>query len=210
MATELELKFSLVDDVPSAEELQTLFGQADYDLISKGTQKHFDIYFDDDKNSLRHAGIALRKRRTGGKVLATLKANVNVSGELHEREEVEELMLGSNWPDIIYKRLETVTDPWSLTEKLELANIRTRYVVKRNGSELAILSFDVVTANYPGTFDTATFEEVEVEALGRAGEKELRALADVLERLIKLTPNSVTKLERAGALLTLSQSFQSE
>jgi inorganic triphosphatase YgiF len=208
MATELELKFSLVDDVPSPDELQTVFKQAGYELVSRGTQKHFDVYFDDDNHSLRNAGIALRKRRNSGKVLATLKANANVSGGLHEREEVEEMMLGSNWPEVIYKRLETVTDPWGLTERLELANIRTRYIIKYKGNDLAILSFDAVTANNPGVFDTVTFEEVEIEAVGNASETELRAIADVLEKLIKLTPNSVNKTERAEALLSLSRSFQ--
>lgn len=208
MPTELELKFSLIDDVPSPEELQAVFAQAGYELVSRGTQKHFDIYFDDAKDSLRKAGVALRKRRASGKILATLKANATVSGGLHEREELEEPMLGSNWPDAIYTRLETITDPWSLTERLELANIRTRYLVKRKGSELAILSFDAVTANYPGVFDTATFEEVEIEAIGNTSEKELRSIADVLDRLIKLTPNSVNKLERAEALLALSRSFR--
>jgi inorganic triphosphatase YgiF len=208
MPTELELKYSLIDDVPASEELQIIFEQAGYELVPRGTQKHFDVYFDDHKNSLRNAGIALRKRRAGGKVLATLKANANVSGGLHEREELEEPMLGSNWPDTIYKHLETVTDPWSLVERLELANIRTRYTVKRKGSELAVLSFDAVTANYPGVFDAVTFEEVEIEAIDHATEKDLRAIADVVEKLIKLTPNSVNKLERAEALLSLSRSFQ--
>jgi inorganic triphosphatase YgiF len=208
MPTELELKFSLIDDVPTAEELQIIFKQAGYELISRGTQKHFDIYFDNAKNSLRKAGIALRKRRASGKVLATLKAKANVSGGLHEREEIEKEMFGSSWPDEIFERVGAVTDPFYMTEKLELTNIRTRYLVKRKGQELAILSFDVVTANYPGVFDTTTFEEVEIEAIGNVNEQALRSIADVLDRLIKLTPNSVNKLERAEALLTLSRSFK--
>jgi inorganic triphosphatase YgiF len=208
MPTELELKFSLIDDVPTAEELQIIFKQAGYELISRGTQKHFDIYFDNTKNSLRKAGIALRKRRASGKVLATLKAKANVSGGLHEREEIEKEMFGSSWPDEIFERVGAVTDPFYMTEKLELTNIRTRYLVKRKGQELAILSFDVVTANYPGVFDTTTFEEVEIEAIGNVNEQALRSIADVLDRLIKLTPNSVNKLERAEALLTLSRSFK--
>jgi inorganic triphosphatase YgiF len=199
-----------VDDVPDTEDLQAGFKQAGYELLSRGTQKHFDVYFDDAKESLRKAGIALRKRRVGGKAFATLKAKAKVSGELHEREELEELMLGSAWPDEIFKQIQTVTDPWALKERLELSNIRTRYIVKRKGNDLAILSFDAVTANYPGVFDTTSFEEVEIEAVGNTGEKELRELAEVLTPLVKLTPNSVTKLERAEALLNLSRSFQSE
>lgn len=208
MPTERELKFSLIDDVPSNEELQAVFKQAGFELVSQGTQKHFDVYFDDAKESLKQAGMALRKRRAGGKVLATLKANAAVSNDLHEREEIEEVMFGSSWPDDIFKRVETRTDPWSLVERLELATIRTRYLVKRKGTDLAILFFDAVTANYPGDFDTVSFEEVEVEAVGTLGEAELRRVADTLDRLIKLTPNSINKLERAEALLNLSRSFK--
>jgi inorganic triphosphatase YgiF len=210
MSTERELKFSLIDDVPNVAELQVIFKQAGYELVSQGTQKHFDVYFDDTKDSLKKAGMALRKRRAGSQALATLKAHANVSGGLHEREELEELMLGSHWPDEIFKRVQGITDPFHVTEKLELANIRTRYLVKRKGNEVAILSFDAVTANYPGVFDTTSFEEVEIEAIGATSEKELRDIADALDRLIKLTPNSVNKLERAEALLSLSRSFQSD
>jgi inorganic triphosphatase YgiF len=210
MPTELELKFSLVDDVPSAEELQMVFKQAGFELVSQGTQKHFDVYFDDAKDSLQNAGMALRKRRVANKAFATLKAHANVSGELHEREEIEELMFGSSWPDEIFKRVRSVTDPFHVAERLELSNLRTRYLVKRKGIDAAILSFDAVTANYPGVFDTVSFEEVEVEAIGGASAKDLRGIADVLDSLIKLTPNSVNKLERAEALLSLSRSFQSE
>jgi inorganic triphosphatase YgiF len=206
--TERELKFSLIDDVPSQEELRVVFKQAGFELVSQGTQKHFDVYFDDAEGSLRRAGIALRKRRAGGKALATLKANAKVSGELHEREELEELMLGNAWPDEIFKRVQEVIDPWNVKERLELDTKRSRYLVRRKGHDLAILSFDAVTANYPKVSDNASFEEVEIEALNDSSEQTLREIAEVLEQLIKLTPNSVNKLERAEALLSLSRSFQ--
>ncbi len=210
MPIERELKFSLIDDIPSADELQAVFKQKGYELISQGTQKHFDIYFDDMKESLRKAGMALRKRRMGGRVLATFKAHAKVSNDLHEREEIEQEMVANHWPDEIFQRVQKVTDPFYVIEKLELSTVRTRYLVKRKNQDLAILSFDAVAANYPGIFDTVSFEEVEIEAVGTTSAKELREIADALDRLIKLTPNSVNKLERAEALLNLSRSFQSE
>ncbi len=210
MPLERELKFSLIDDVPSPEELQAIFKQPGCELLPQGTQKHFDVYFDDTKESLRKAGMALRKRRMGGKVLATFKAHAKVSNELHEREEIEQEMVANHWPDEIFQRVQKVTDPFYVIEKLELSTVRTRYLVKRKNQDLAILSFDAVAANYPGIFDTVSFEEVEIEAVGTTSAKELREIADALDRLIKLTPNSVNKLERAEALLNLSRSFQSE
>lgn len=210
MPLERELKFSLIDDIPNLEELQAVFKQGGYELVAQETQKHFDIYFDDASESLRKAGMALRKRRANNRAMATLKANANVTGQLHEREEIEELMLGSNWPEEVFKGVEKVTDPWNVIERLELATIRTRYLVKHTGRDVAIIAFDTVTANYPGTFDTASFEEVEIEAIDPTSEKTLHDLAHVLDQLIKLTPNSVNKLERAEALLNLSRSFHSE
>ncbi|MGL4611986.1 MAG: CYTH domain-containing protein [Trueperaceae bacterium] len=207
MPLERELKFSLSDDIPQPEELKTALKP--YTLLARGLQKQFDIYFDDAKGSLRAAGIALRKRRTEGQVLATLKTGGTVAGALHEREELEEAMLGAHWPEPILKRLEPITDPWSLTEKLELSTFRTCYLVKHDLQNLALLSFDAVSANYPGVFDTSFFEEVELEAVGDTNEETLTAIAAKLDGLITLTPNSVTKLERAEALLTLAQSFKS-
>jgi inorganic triphosphatase YgiF len=106
MPLEQELKFSLIDDIPRPDELQTIFKQAGLEIVSQGTQKHFDVYFDDPKESLRKAGIALRKRRSANKMVATLKTNATVSGELHKREETELEMLGNTWPDV-FEKLQT-------------------------------------------------------------------------------------------------------
>jgi inorganic triphosphatase YgiF len=207
--TERELKFSLIDDFPETEELKSQFEAAGLELKSQPTQKQFDTYYDDLAQTLRQAGFALRRRKVDGLSLATFKAQATINGALHQREELEEPMLGNAWPEVIFKRLETVTDPWDLQETLELSTIRKRYLIGHKQNELAILSFDQVSANYPGSKQSVDFEEIEIEALS-ASNDDLQRFADILQSLIQISPNTTNKLERAEVLLQLSSSFDDE
>jgi inorganic triphosphatase YgiF len=207
MPTERELKFSLVDDFPDVAELTACFKQGEFELVVKPTQKQFDSYYDDDQQSLRKSGLALRRRRIDGRSLATLKGNVSKEGALHQREELEEAMIGNAWPQAIFERIQAVTNPEHLKEHLELSTLRRRYLIKKGQKDLAILSLDKVSAGYPGKAQSVDFEEVEIEALGGTND-DLQAIAEALRQLISLSPNSVNKLERAEVLLQLSDSFQ--
>jgi inorganic triphosphatase YgiF len=203
---ERELKFSLIDDFPETEELQSLFEKAGLELSTQPTLKQFDTYYDDTSQSLRKAGLALRRRKVDGRSLATLKGQASIKGSLHQREEIEEPMLGNAWPQVIFERLETVTDPWGLQEKLELSTIRKRYLIRQKQSDMAILSFDQVSAQYPKSKQSVRFEEIEIEAL-EASNDNLQSFAEILQALIQISPNTTNKLERAEVLLLLSSSF---
>lgn len=209
MPIERELKFSLVDDFPEPEELSTRFKQAGFELMVKPTQKQFDSYYDDDGQHLRQAGLALRRRRVDGRSLATLKGKASQEGALHQREELEEAMLGNAWPAVIFERLKTVVNPEHLKERLELSTLRQRYLVKKNQKDLAMLSLDKVSAGYPAKAQSVDFEEVEIEALEGSND-DLQAIAETLMQLIQLSPNSINKLERAEALLQLSDAFKEQ
>ncbi len=206
MPTERELKFSLVDDFPETEELELCFQKAGFELSAQTTQKQFDSYYDDATQSLRTAHLALRKRRVDGRVLATFKGPVTKEGALHQREEIEEAMLGNAWPDVIFERIQAVVNPETLKEKLELSTIRRRYLIKQKQKDLAILSFDHVSASYPKSKQSVGFEEIEIEAI-TASNDDLQKIADTLMQLIQLSPNSTNKLERAEVLLQLSDSL---
>ena len=205
MPIERELKFSLVDDFPENEELMACFKQAGFELLIQATQKQFDSYYDDAAQSLRKAGLALRKRRIDGRIIATLKGPVNKEGALHQREEIEESMLGNAWPQVIFERIQTVVSPETLKEKLELSTIRQRFLILKQ-QDLAILSFDKVSAGYPGKKQSVNFEEIEIEAIDGSDE-DLHKISETLMQLISLSPNSTNKLERAEVLLQLSDSL---
>jgi triphosphatase len=203
---ERELKFSLVDDFPETNELAQCFKQAGFELVVKPTQKQFDTYYDDSEQHLRKADAALRRRKVDGRSLATFKGKGSKDGALHQREEIEESMLGGAWPESILERLQSITHPEHLKETLELSTIRQRYLIRQKEKDLAILSFDKVSAHYPKSKPQVDFEEIEIEAIDGSDE-DLHAIAQTLMQLLPLSPNSVNKLERAEVLLQLSQSF---
>jgi len=205
---ERELKFSLSEDhFPDRQELALVFEASSFRLEPVSSHRQRDRYFDDARRSLRRAGVALRRRTLAGRTLATLKMGGSVSGSLHTREEIELPFEGREWPEEIRRRLSPIISLPALRRQLELTTERLRYLVKGSDREVALLSFDAVTASYPGSGQSVHFNEVEVEALGEATVEELQAVAVLVEQLLPLTPNSSSKLERAEALLALGASF---
>lgn len=218
---ERELKYSLVDAPPATAEVEALGRGGPYAFVALGRAIHVDTYFDDDAGALAASGWALRTRRTlpdrnaaarpagaaRPPTLATLKAAGRVEAGLHEREEIEAPMHGGDWPPAVVARLAAFVEPWAMRPRLSLEVDRARYRVTHEGRPLATLAIDRVTARLPYGERTAHFDEVEIEALGEADDAALRGAATLLDALLRLTPSSVSKLERAAAVLALGASF---
>lgn len=211
MASEREYKFSLIDDrFPDAEEVRAALSQKGFEVQALGTRSQRDRYVDTPDGALRAQSWALRTRDTEGERLATLKAAGEVSEGLHQREELEEPMTGEAWPDPIRERLDSLEiDPSTLRPTVLVENQRTRYFVSRAGTELAEISFDEVEATRPEGETRVQFSELEIEAR-EGSEDDLRTIADALDRLLPLTPNSINKLERADTLLSLAESMSDD
>jgi inorganic triphosphatase YgiF len=206
MALELELKFSSSGQVPGSEELAAALAPLGLSIgmISKTIIK--DRYFDDPRASVTRAGLAVRRRMADGQMLATLKTRGHVTGALYHREEIEEPLPDRGWPQAIHDRISLVTDPGALKPYYVLDNERTVVPVLQQGQLLATLSFDSVTAGLQSGGSKVHFSEVEVEAAGSPEDPE--AAAELLARIgtalggiMTLRPGSLTKLERAQALL---------
>lgn len=215
MPLERELKYSLLDPyVPDLTELRSALAEASLPGASWGAaaapaEDLVDTYFDDDAGALRAAGWALRTRRSGASTVATLKAAGETDGAMHRREELELPLAadaggGVPWPDEVRARLAGVVDAADLRPRLELRSTRVRFHILKSGVEAAMLSFDSVEARVPGSERSALFDEVEVEAAGDTSDAELQSVGDAVDRLVRLTPSTVTKLERAEALLMLA------
>jgi len=211
---ERELKFSLVDPPPPPATVVALGRRGPYAFVEAGTTVHRDRYFDGGAGQLRRAGWALRQRRVlpgdGGEppaVLATLKGAGRVDGAMHEREEIEAPMAGRAWPAEVARRVATHVAPAELRPLLSLETERAAYRVTFEGRPVAALAFDRVRVRIPGGERSAHFDEVEIEALGAATEAVLRGIVDLLDGLVRLTPSSASKLERADALLALGASL---
>lgn len=208
MASERELKYSLMDDHhPSAAELRAALQPAGFEVGQPRRIDQQDRYFDDARLSLSRAGLALRRRMGDGRILATLKSAGAVDGALHEREEIEAEIEERGWPAPVRERVEAVADPAGLKPVMEIDTDRLRYAVTRGGESLAILTFDAVEARYPQSDQSVLFDELEIEAVGDTPVATLEAIAAALDGLLRLTPNANTKLDRARALLMLGAGF---
>jgi inorganic triphosphatase YgiF len=211
---ERELKFSLVDPPPPPPVVVALGRSGPYAFVEAGAGVHRDRYYDGDAGQLRRAGWALRQRRTlapddGDEptVVATLKGAGRVDGALHVREEIEAPMEGRVWPLPVARRVAEHVALRDLRPQLTLEVDRASYRVTFEGRAVASLSFDQVTVRMPGSDRSAHFDEVEIEALGDQGAGALQGIVDLLDALVRLTPSSVSKLERAAALLELGASL---
>ena len=187
-----------------------MFRTSSYTLSAEDTLQQFDRYYDDEFKTLQRRGLALRRRSVNGKVLATLKRQGEVATALHERLELELPMTGGDWPGPVIRPVSTLTDPASLRIRLELITERLNYSVARDGVALALLSFDDVSANYPQSEQSVHFTEAEIEALGDTSADALQQIADLVDGVVRLTPNPVNKVARAEALLSLGASFHDD
>lgn len=211
---ERELKYSLVDAPPPPAAVVALGRHGPYTFVEAGTTVHRDRYYDGDAGQLRRAGWALRQRRAlpGDEtepppVVATLKGAGRVDGAMHEREEFEAAMEGRGWPLPVARLVAAHVALRDLRPRLTLETDRTAYRVTFEGRLVALLAFDRVSVRIPGGERSAHFDEVEIEALGGATGPELQGVVDLLDALVRLTPSSVSKLERAAALLELGASL---
>ncbi len=204
MPLERELKYSLLDPyAPAPVELEAAFEAAPFTAAELHEQRVIDRYFDDDRRSLKGAGMALRQRSIDGRHLATLKTRGSVDGALHERDELELPSDHRGWPAAIVDRLRGVVRPEDLRPLLEVHALRRRFRVTEGDVAVALLSFDAVEARAPDGEHSAHFDEVEIEAAEGVPAATLEAIAERLGQVVALTATGTTKLERAEALLPL-------
>lgn len=206
---ERELKYSMLDPPPADAVLVDAFRGSGYALTPRGTRVQRDTYVDTPDRALRAAGVALRRRDVGSEPLATLKRLGRVDGPYHERDELE-LPLGPDgaWPAPLLARLAQLAqfapaDPRLLTAQVIVDTERRVYALSRGDTPVAELCFDDVSASAPDAEREALFREAELEAAPGVMLAQLTTIAERLERVVTLTPSSVTKLQRAEALLAL-------
>lgn len=213
MSVETEAKYSLAtDDRPTHEELSAAFHAVGYAVTQGFETVHVDRYFDDPRNSLGRAGLALRTRTSDGAVAATIKTLGSVDGAVHVRDEIElpvppDASAWDPWPGPIADRIRMVTDPRSLRGRYELTTVRHVIAVLHDGQPVATVSFDDVTATTVGSDRSVRWNELEIEARSDLDEdrsrEALATSAAAIERCLPLVPTSSTKLERARVTLSL-------
>lgn len=194
-------------------------------------RRHRDVYFDTPQDLLAASGWALRQRTTAARVTLGLKGDARVSGALHERFELEvpapatPVLAASDaapaWPDELAAALADKLPTSALAELtarsvLVVTRVNHRLVhadaaADASGAEpfFIDLSFDEVVCRLPAGDPSdspayapeARFHEVELEAGPAVTAHALEQVADALSAVLPLTASSVSKADRARALL---------
>lgn len=205
---EIELKYGSEDMAP----LELLLSQdelAGFRFRKLPDHHVVDRYFDTPDEDLRRHGLALRIRKLGKKVLATVKSLGSGEEGLHRREEIEVVLPEGADPLVfgggpIQERIGALVGGKDLREVCEITQKRRRRLLSRDSEESMELSVDEVTVSLGD--QARTFYEVESELRPGGSEEDLHQLKETLDRL-DLEPIAASKLERALEMMRQKNGF---
>lgn len=173
---------------------------------ASSNRRHVDTYLDDERGSLRAAGIGLRLRRSDDGALLCCKGRARVVDGRFERSELELPwphahlpQRAAELPPELADRVEPFTRLRPLQPFLELATWRDARIVTHAGHDVCELVVDQVSANAGGR--SVAFAEVELEVLEDLATTE--QLATALRHHLPLQPAEQDKPTHAAALLGL-------
>jgi CHAD domain-containing protein len=210
---EIEAKFS-APDAATLERLGELGELAGYQIAGGEVADMTDVYLDTAGHDLQAAGLVCRRRDRGDRVVLTVKRRSAPAGgadgepgAIHRRDEWEIDLPADLAPD-------APPSAWPPSEAREqvlaagrdclltpLAEVRQNRVTRglaRDGHTIAELSLDTVTIVVADGARPA-HHEVEAELKGDGTEADLATIADTLQREFALTPQPLSKFERAMA-----------
>ena len=220
---EIEAKFSAPDGA-TLERLGELAGLAGFELGGREVADMTDTYLDTDERDLQAAGLVCRRRDRGDRVVITVKrrrpatAADDESGEapdgpgtdaIHRRDEWETELPGelagdapaTSWPaGEARDRVLAAAGERPLAALVEVRQSRVLRTVGKDGRTVAELSLDTLTI-IAGDEPLAPRHEVEAELKGEGTEADLAAIAGALRGDFALTPQPLSKFERAMAAL---------
>jgi inorganic triphosphatase YgiF len=203
MVTEIELKYSL-DDARARALLQErrLAGNILTPFVTKTVD---DVYYDTPDSRVAQAGYALRIRRKGDETALQLKSLTPAAGAWHRRRELHipsaDPQHPDRWPHTPEARfLRKVIGGRPLQPLFNVHQQRHEaQVLDESGAPFGLLSLDQVRWEAHGRSKEAW--EMEIELLPGGDEARLRALADALQKMTGLHPQTISKYEQGLALL---------
>ncbi len=204
---EIEAKFILPDQ-ETLHRLQALDQIATYTLGESRVHTLHDIYLDTVGRRLMTGGYACRQRDAGNRFYLTLKALPTSSEDaIHRREELEielnEPPTPFQWPaGPLRDRVIELAGNEPLLPLIQLRQRRTVRPLLRDGKTIAEMGLDEVRLGV-GENEHQEYElEIELTAAGM--EEDLHTLAEMLQQEWHLTPQKLSKLQRALALMEAS------
>ena len=200
---EVEAKFSIPDST-TLHRLQTTTRIAGFPLAKVKTRLIHDTYVDTKERKILAGGYACRFRQAAEGFQVTLKGIGGAVGAIHKREEVQ-IMLPSiqqpeDWPACpLREQVLQLTRGNPLVLLVELDQTRIFRPVHKQQRTIAELCLDEV--NFMAEDKKQVYFELEVELTPPGSEEDLAIIAVYLEKKWSLSPQPLSKFERALTLL---------
>jgi inorganic triphosphatase YgiF len=206
---EAELKYTAPDERPLLElEGAPTLGPAH--LGASRMTRERDRYLDTADLRLSAARWACRLRERDGHTIISLKgpAQHEAGDLLHRRDELEgpagPELVPATWPPTLARdRLRALTGGDELVERFRLGQERTERSVSVGELPVGVLSLDRVRVLYRDAEAGRMYVvELELDPAALAAGFDHRLLAEALDGVPGLSPDPLTKLERALALIS--------
>jgi len=165
------------------------------------------IYYDTSDLSLKKNKIALRTRREGKEIYATLKWGGSESAGLHKREEINILVNNETIKDKInielfkglniYSKLQNIIKNNKLVKLFETKVVREIAIMKVGETEIEFVydNGNIFTEN-----KNDRISEIEMELI-QGSEKELLKFGNMISEKFNIQASSVSKFERGLRLI---------
>ncbi|HEY2387058.1 MAG TPA: CHAD domain-containing protein [Candidatus Binatia bacterium] len=211
MKDHVETEWQFASVVPPARWLRQVALPHGFTLGVPRTEDIADVYYDTDDWRIHRAGYALRLRRVGGEVEATLKQIAAGRDGRHERRELTELVEGAGTPGRgaatgnaldhlegpLAERIHAVAGRRQVHPIVALRTRRRRQAIEREGRVVGELALDVTSVPVDGTTVPARFHRIEVEVAPAVEPPRLEPLVEALQRSGALSMPTRSKLEEA-------------
>lgn len=203
---EVEAKYIVSEDIlPVLTDMSTL---GRYDLGEAEVVSVTDRYLDTADHRILCGGYACRLRQRGAVMIATLKSLTPAETEVHTREEMEVTLDGvedrpTDWPAGDARELAVrLTDGAPLSTLFVIRQQRTVRPILMGQDIVAEWSLDDVTVDSGG--HTEHYHELELELKAGGSSADLAEMTAFLGLVDGLTPQLVSKFERAAEMLGLT------
>jgi CHAD domain-containing protein len=200
----LEIEFKLrLEEPVEPSRLSALAAEAGLAVSALQEHRHEDTYLDDDRESLRRAGVAVRLRQTDGHATVCCKNHGQRRAGRFEREEREETwpcdglpVAASDLPPALRDAVEPYVFDRPLLPLLRLSVDRAECMLDKDQRHAGRLSLDhVVLEGSPGD---AEFREVELEVTG-----DHHACESLFRQMREHLPGTVPEDDKLGHALQL-------
>ena len=197
---EVEAKFR-IPDRKAHRTLLRLQELAGYSLAPIGRVHVTDRYYDSPEGLLLAASFSCRLRSQGEQILATLKGLGAADGAVHRRAEHEvvlpsEMLDPADWPPGAARDLALeLTGGSPLQPLVEMKQTRDKRDLMDGERRVAEVSLDEVHADFGKR--SSCYYEMEVELGPEGTEDDLFRVAAELQGEHGLTPEPISKFERA-------------